>query len=140
MDNILFLLIVIFIINIYIVFNQHQLLYKNNITPLLQKVLSSNILSKPPPPPVKKKTMCNNPTIINDIKQYYKKSAINNNDFESEITNIININLVNDDSGSLYCDVLYTLNNNNNGNRRFGITNNGDIISMGRTNTGLTVQ
>ena len=84
--------------------------------------------------------MCNNPTIINDIKQYYKKSAINNNDFESEITNIININLVNDDSGGLYCDVLYTLNNNNNGNRRFGITNNGDIISMGRTNTGLTVQ
>lgn len=140
MDNILFLLIVIIIINIYIVFNQHQLLYKNNITPLLQKILSSNILLKQPPLPVKKKTMCNNPTIINDIKEYYKKSAINNNDFESEITNIININLVNDDSGSLYCDVLYTLNNNNNGNRRFGITNNGDIISMGRANTGLTVQ
>jgi hypothetical protein len=137
MDNILFLLIVIIIINIYIVFNQHQLLYKNNITPLLQKILSK---PSPLPPPVKKKTLCNNPTIINDIKQYYKKSAINNNDFESEITNIININLVNDDSNGLYCDVLYTLNNNNNGNRRFGITNNGDIISMGRTNTGLTVQ
>ena len=46
MDNILFLLIVIIIINIYIVFNQHQLLYKNNITPLLEKILSSNILLK----------------------------------------------------------------------------------------------
>ena len=68
--------------------------------------------------------------IDNMIHIYHGLKWINNNDFESEITNIININLVNDDSSGLYCDVLYTLNNNNNGNRRFGITNNGDIISQ----------
>lgn len=140
MDNILFMLIVIIIINIYIIFNQHQLLYKNNITPLLPQILSSykNPINKQQ---IKKKTICDNPIIIDDIKQYYKKSAVNNNDFNSEISKILKINLVNGDSSdNLYCDVLYTLNNNNSGNRRFAITNNGNVISMGRSNTGLTVQ
>lgn len=138
MDNILLLLIVIIIINIYIIFNQHQLLYKNNITPLIQQPFMQvdNIHERY----TKKETACNNPKIINDIKQYYKKIANNNNDFNSEISQIIKINLITDNLNSTYCDVLYTLNNNNNGNRRFTITTDGNILDMGRVGTGLSVQ
>ena len=138
MDNILLLLIVIIIMNIYIIFNQHQLLYKNNITPLIQQPFMQvdNVHERY----TKKETSCNNPKIIYDIKQYYKKIANNNNDFNSEISQIIKINLITDNLNSTYCDVLYTLNNNNNGNRRFTITTDGNILDMGRVGTGLSVQ
>ncbi len=142
MNNLLYLLFsVLIILNIYIIFNQHLLLYKNNITPLFSSSnfhsFSKGDISEDTSPP----SFCQKPSIISDIKQYYKNNAISNNDFTSEIDKILKINLVQDDSiNALYCDVLYTLNNNNEGNRRFGITNSGVVISMGKPNTGLTVQ
>ena len=138
MEKILLLLVVIVIINIYIIFNQHQLLYKHDITPLIQSSLMQ--FYKKPDIHTKEKTVCDNPKIINDIKQYYKKTANNNSDFNSEIAQILKINLITNELSGTYCDVLYKLNNNNDGNRRFTITTDGNIISMGRANTGLSVQ
>jgi hypothetical protein len=134
MQNILLLLVIIIIINIYIIFNQHQLLYKHDITPLIQPFY------KKPDIHTKEKTVCENPKIINDIKQYYKKTAINSSDFNSEIAQIFKINLIANELSGTYCDVLYKLNNNNDGNRRFTITTDGHIIGMGIANTGLSVQ
>ena len=87
---------------------------------------------------MKKNNNLNNNTIINDIKNYYKKKASINNDYKYEIESILKLNLVNYNN-ELYCDVLYKLNNNNIGNRRFAITKNGTIINMGNLNSGTTV-
>jgi hypothetical protein len=86
-----------------------------------------------------KDNACKQLSILKNIKNYYKKIAISNNDFKTEIKTIDDINLVTDDMDNIYCDVLYTLNNMNKGTRRFNITDNGDIIYMGKSGSGLTV-
>jgi hypothetical protein len=137
MDNILLLLIVIIIINIYMIFIQYKLLYKNDIKLPIKSDFIGGYMKREKY--TKKKTTCNNPKIINDIKQYYKKTANNNNDFNSVIEQIIKINLITDSLNGTYCDVLYKLNNNNDGNRRFSITTDGDIIGMGVPGSGRSV-
>ncbi len=134
MTNIIYLLFFIIIIfNVYIIFNQYQLFDKYDIKPLIPMDFKKLIS------PIKKQLICDEPNIINDIKLFYKKSAIKNNDFNSEISHILNLNLIDDETSNLYCDVSYMLNNNIEGNRRFTITKNGDIINMGRPNTATTV-
>lgn len=77
--------------------------------------------------------------IINNIKSYYNDMALNSNNFDVKMYKINDANIVKDTFGNLYCDVNYNLNNNINGKRRFGISKEGLVISMGTRNSGVTV-
>ena len=70
--------------------------------------------------------------VNNDIKEFYKKIAIKNNDSKTEIKKIISIKPIegfNSNSNSNYL-IKYQLNNDVIGTRRFYINRKGNVLAM----------
>tara|TARA_B110000263_G_scaffold214019_1_gene198287 strand:- start:3829 stop:4335 length:507 start_codon:yes stop_codon:yes gene_type:complete len=65
------------------------------------------------------------------IQNYYKKQAILNKDINSEIIELINIEL-SVKNNLIICDVIYRLNNQKKGNRTFIFNKKYDIIQMSK--------
>jgi len=127
-DNIYVLLIIIIVLNLFIVYILINTKCNNDVVP--NKHFYDN------------STLINNPSIVDNIKKFYKISAIKHNDNVSEIIRILKIKLI-ETNNDLYYDVLYIArlpdNITKEGKRRFTINKNGDIINMGQSGSALTV-